>query len=48
MDAALIDAVFGLRCDIIPDPLYGTPLCIPHGKGRMAPPIAPAALAGTV
>jgi iron complex transport system ATP-binding protein len=30
----LIHQVFGLRCDITVDPLFGTPLCIPHGKGR--------------
>ncbi|WP_027092919.1 ABC transporter ATP-binding protein [Cohnella thermotolerans] len=32
VDASLIEAVFSLRCDVIRDPLYGTPLCIPHGK----------------
>ncbi|WP_347548310.1 ABC transporter ATP-binding protein [Pseudalkalibacillus hwajinpoensis] len=30
----LVKHVFGLQCDIISDPLFGTPLCVPHGKGR--------------
>ncbi|MGB7998803.1 MAG: ABC transporter ATP-binding protein [Anaerobacillus sp.] len=30
----LVQQVFGLQCDIIEDPLFGTPLCVPHGKGR--------------
>ncbi|REE68025.1 iron complex transport system ATP-binding protein [Paenibacillus taihuensis] len=34
IDEELIEKVFRLKCDIIPDPLYGTPLCIPHGRGR--------------
>jgi iron complex transport system ATP-binding protein len=25
--------VFGLECLIMPDPVYGKPLCIPCGKG---------------
>lgn len=32
--SGMIDAVFGMKADIIPDPLFGTPMCIPHGKGR--------------
>ncbi|AJY73830.1 ABC transporter ATP-binding protein [Paenibacillus beijingensis] len=31
----LIEAVFQLKCEIIADPLYGTPLCIPHDKSRL-------------
>jgi iron complex transport system ATP-binding protein len=31
----LVRAVFGMESRIIPDPLYGTPLCIPCGKGRL-------------
>jgi iron complex transport system ATP-binding protein len=34
VDTSLIEAVFRLQCDIMQDPLYGTPMCIPHGKGR--------------
>ncbi|WP_338450711.1 ABC transporter ATP-binding protein [Niallia oryzisoli] len=30
----LVRNVFGLECDVILDPHYGTPLCIPFGKGR--------------
>ncbi|MGN7453563.1 ABC transporter ATP-binding protein [Paenibacillus pasadenensis] len=30
----MIQAVFNLQADVIEDPLYGTPLCVPHGKGR--------------
>ncbi|MNC62517.1 putative siderophore transport system ATP-binding protein YusV [compost metagenome] len=29
-----VKAVFQLDCEVISDPLFGTPLCIPHGKGR--------------
>ncbi|CAM3446223.1 ABC transporter ATP-binding protein [Paenibacillus lactis] len=29
----LMQTVFQLPCEIIPDPLYGTPMCVPHGKG---------------
>lgn len=31
----MIRSVFGMECEITVDPLFGTPLCIPHGKGRM-------------
>ncbi|SFS30316.1 ABC transporter ATP-binding protein [Marininema halotolerans] len=30
----LVQDVFHLDCKVIPDPLFGTPMCIPHGKGR--------------
>lgn len=30
----LIRAVFDMDCEVLPDPLYGTPLCIPIGKRR--------------
>lgn len=30
----LIRDVFDMECQITPDPLFGTPLCIPFGKGR--------------
>ncbi|MFC0211690.1 ABC transporter ATP-binding protein [Paenibacillus chartarius] len=33
--ASMIEAVFDLSCSIIPDPIFGTPLCVPHGKGRL-------------
>jgi len=30
----MIAAVFGMECIISQDPLFGTPMVIPHGKGR--------------
>ncbi|MFC7365441.1 MULTISPECIES: ABC transporter ATP-binding protein [Bhargavaea] len=30
----LVQDVFGMDCNITTDPIFGTPLCIPHGKGR--------------
>ncbi|MDP4097199.1 ABC transporter ATP-binding protein [Paenibacillus sp. P96] len=30
----MVQAVFGMKCEISTDPLFGTPVCIPHGKGR--------------
>ncbi|MDI2585743.1 ABC transporter ATP-binding protein [Psychrobacillus sp. NEAU-3TGS] len=30
----LVKDVFGMDCQITMDPLFGTPLCIPFGKGR--------------
>ncbi|MFD2611842.1 ABC transporter ATP-binding protein [Paenibacillus gansuensis] len=30
----LMKSVFDLDCRILQDPLFGTPLCIPYGKGR--------------
>ncbi|WP_372660474.1 ABC transporter ATP-binding protein [Cohnella sp.] len=44
IDAALIKAVFQLECNIMCDPLYGSPMCIPHGKGRMFTPKKAASL----
>ncbi|QAY67958.1 ABC transporter ATP-binding protein [Paenibacillus protaetiae] len=41
INAGLMANVFQLECEIIPDPLFGTPLCVPRGKGRI---IAPAAV----
>lgn len=35
MTAALVQEVFGLNCRIIPDPVAGTPLCIPMGRKVM-------------
>ncbi|NGM85281.1 ABC transporter ATP-binding protein [Paenibacillus sp. 7124] len=31
----LVKDVFQLNCEIVQDPLYGSPMCIPHGKGRI-------------
>lgn len=30
----LVQEVFQMKCNISHDPLFGTPMCIPHGKGR--------------
>ncbi|MBB6453399.1 iron complex transport system ATP-binding protein [Salirhabdus euzebyi] len=30
----LVHSVFKMNCDVTLDPLFGTPMCIPHGKGR--------------
>ncbi|MDQ0194655.1 ABC transporter ATP-binding protein [Paenibacillus wynnii] len=35
VNVQLIEKVFRLKCEIIPDPLYGTPLCIPHDNSRL-------------
>jgi iron complex transport system ATP-binding protein len=34
----LVEAVFGLRCTIVPDPVTGTPLVVPIGRRRGPPP----------
>lgn len=33
--AEMVQAVFRMDCTIIKDPLFSTPLCVPHGKGRL-------------
>ncbi len=38
--AELVEAVFGLPCIVIPDPVAGTPLIVPKGRGRGAGPLA--------
>ncbi|MET3697461.1 iron complex transport system ATP-binding protein [Bacillus oleivorans] len=30
----LVKEVFQMECEVMKDPLFGTPLCIPYGKGR--------------
>ena len=30
----LVKNVFDMDCQVTSDPLFGTPLCIPYGKGR--------------
>lgn len=34
LDVAMIEAVFGMQCHLDRDPLFGTPMCVPKGKGR--------------
>ncbi|WP_066314331.1 ABC transporter ATP-binding protein [Bacillus sp. FJAT-29814] len=31
---SMVKNVFGMDCEVTMDPLFGTPLCIPYGKGR--------------
>lgn len=33
IDSKLMETVFAMECEVIADPFYGTPLCIPHSKG---------------
>ncbi|MDM5187100.1 ABC transporter ATP-binding protein [Bacillus sp. DX4.1] len=40
IDCKLVRDVFRMDCQITTDPLFGTPLCIPHGKGRCLLPQA--------
>jgi len=35
MTTSLVKHVFDLDCKMTNDPIYGTPLCIPFGKGRI-------------
>lgn len=32
--AGMLEDVFRMKASVIQDPLYGTPMCVPHGKGR--------------
>ncbi|RHW39021.1 ABC transporter ATP-binding protein [Neobacillus notoginsengisoli] len=34
VNCSLVKNVFGMDCEVTIDPLFGTPLCIPYGKGR--------------
>lgn len=34
INCTLVKNVFGMECEVTMDPLFGTPLCIPYGKGR--------------
>ncbi|RRJ66179.1 ABC transporter ATP-binding protein [Paenibacillus oralis] len=38
MTAETVEAVFGMRCTVSRDPVFGTPQFIPHGKGRRIDP----------
>lgn len=35
LDPEMVKAVFDMECHISEDPLFGTPMCIPYGKGRV-------------
>lgn len=34
VDCKMVREVFNMECSIMPDPIFGTPYCIPAGKGR--------------
>ncbi|WP_163526854.1 ABC transporter ATP-binding protein [Halobacillus ihumii] len=34
INCELMQHVFEMTCDVREDPIFGTPMCIPHGKGR--------------
>lgn len=34
LTSEMVREVFELECEVTSDPLFGTPLCIPHGRGR--------------
>lgn len=34
INCSLVKNVFDMDCEVTTDPLFGTPLCIPYGKGR--------------
>jgi iron complex transport system ATP-binding protein len=40
INCSLVKNVFGMDCEVTMDPLFGTPLCIPYGKGRCILPKA--------
>ncbi len=39
MNEQLIADVFDMKCRVALDPIFGTPMCIPYGKGRMLTPM---------
>ncbi|WP_186576442.1 ABC transporter ATP-binding protein [Aquibacillus kalidii] len=34
INCSLVRDVFQMNCDVTYDPMFGTPMCIPHGRGR--------------
>lgn len=36
VDATLVDAVFGVRCEVVADPVAGTPMCVPLTRAARA------------
>ncbi|WP_079710963.1 ABC transporter ATP-binding protein [Paraliobacillus ryukyuensis] len=34
INGGMVQDVFQMKCDITYDPMFGTPMCIPHGRGR--------------
>ncbi|MFC0559109.1 ABC transporter ATP-binding protein [Halalkalibacter alkalisediminis] len=46
INCELVRAVFGMECQVAIDPLFGTPHCIPFGRGRCVVPKVNEAIAG--
>lgn len=43
VDADVVSTVFGLRCEVVPDPISGMPMIVPRGRHhteRMTPDLA--------
>jgi iron complex transport system ATP-binding protein len=36
ISAAVVTEVFGLSCEVVPDPVSGTPLIVPRGRHHAA------------
>ncbi|WP_138420295.1 ABC transporter ATP-binding protein [Aquibacillus sediminis] len=34
VNCSMVSDVFQMNCDVTYDPMFGTPMCIPHGRGR--------------
>ena len=39
IDAATVTEVFGLECEVVPDPVSGTPLIVPRGRHHARPEV---------
>ncbi len=46
LDERTVQEVFGLACRIVPDPVHGSPMCIPLGRRAATPPQAAVAPVG--
>ena len=42
IDAAVVTDVFGLECEVLPDPVSGTPMVLPRGRHHQTSPLAAA------
>jgi iron complex transport system ATP-binding protein len=43
----LVTDVFGMRCEVVPDPVSGTPLIVPVGRHRVLPESVPESATGS-
>ncbi|KHF39481.1 ABC transporter ATP-binding protein [Halalkalibacter okhensis] len=46
INCELVRSVFGMECQVATDPIFGTPHCIPFGKGRCVVPKVNEAISG--